>query len=56
LGSWLEIAAQVSFGKHGRKRRRRGSFCLEALEERTVPTSRAFSLNDPDFLVKQWGV
>jgi len=40
--SWargLKSLAQVSFGKHGRKRPASRKLLLEALEERTVPTS-----------------
>jgi hypothetical protein len=29
---------------------------VEHLEDRVVPTSRAFSLNDPDFASQQWGL
>src|SRR6476620_2170491 len=37
---------------------RRNNTCLsaEALEDRVVPTSRAFSLNDPNFPTSQWGL
>lgn len=45
--------ATRSLSTKGSQERR---FVVEPLEDRVVPTSRVFSLNDPDFPTSQWGL
>src|SRR5947209_16836856 len=56
FGSYMASQTITHSRRGAPKQKPRFRLVVELLEERVVPTARAFTLNDPDFPAKQWGL